>query len=370
MEANYELSLFRFIFIFIIIVKSTAADDDQLALPGCRSRCGDVDIPYPFGLSEDCYLNRKFSIRCENDNSTGRPTPIYGRNLVVTNISVQLHEITINLFVARRCFNESGHQVRLNKTSLDLTTLTVSGSKNSFVVLGCDSYAFLNGFENGTNYSMGCMSICNDRRDVTDDDGCSGIGCCQTDLPKRRLKNLSINPKSFSRHQSVMSFNPCTYAFVVKRNHFKFSRAFLDDFPEKELPVVADWTIQKDAPCRTEARNKSFCACGGNNTVIEPTAVDGSETQYQCRCAEGYDGNPYLPTGCKDRPSMKEVAVELEGLRKKGKHPWANEDDPLIDHLEETEYLIAHKDNDSGGTNANSAYDSIRDHVLLDFSGR
>ncbi|XP_062110217.1 putative wall-associated receptor kinase-like 16 [Humulus lupulus] len=300
MEANklsFRLLVPLFTIIFIIILKSTAADDhDQLALPGCRSRCGDVDIPYPFGLSEDCYLNRKFRIKCENNT-----TPINGKNAVVTNISVKFNEITINLLAARSCYNESGDQVDYHISGLRAKTLTISGSKNNFIVLGCDSYAFLNGFENGTKYSMGCMSTCNALGDVPDDGGCSGIGCCQIDLPKGRLKRLIIRPKSFFNHTRVMSFNPCTYAFIVQKNGFNFSREFLGNFPAKKLPVVADWTIEKDTSCSTtKARNDSFCACGGNSTVVELSAVNGSETQYKCRCKDGYEGNPYLPTGCRD----------------------------------------------------------------------
>ena len=74
-----------------------------------------------------------------------------------------------------------------------------------------------------------------------------------------------------------------------------------------------------------------------------------------------------------ERPSMKEVAMELEGLRKMEKHPWAK-DQELMTNLEETEYLLAetsisYQDTGSGSVPI-SAYDSIRGHVSLDFSGR
>lgn len=88
-----------------------------------------------------------------------------------------------------------------------------------------------------------------------------------------------------------------------------------------------------------------------------------------------------LNVNAEERPTMKEVAMELEGLRRMGKHPWAN-----TNHIneEETEYLLAHEtsvpfDKDvisQTSINANitvaptNNYDSIRDHLILDFSGR
>lgn len=68
-----------------------------------------------------------------------------------------------------------------------------------------------------------------------------------------------------------------------------------------------------------------------------------------------------------DRPSMKEVAMELEGLRITEKHPWVNEE---VMNMEEIEYLLAETSNAYDGSITTSAYDSIRDHAALDFSGR
>ncbi|KAJ7959207.1 Wall-associated receptor kinase [Quillaja saponaria] len=66
-----------------------------------------------------------------------------------------------------------------------------------------------------------------------------------------------------------------------------------------------------------------------------------------------------------DRPSMKEVGMELEGLRRTEKHPWVNMDL----NLEESEYLLP----DMSGvyvagesTSVNTAYDTMKEHVLND----
>ena len=63
---------------------------------------------------------------------------------------------------------------------------------------------------------------------------------------------------------------------------------------------------------------------------------------------------------------MKQVAMELEGLRLTENHPWVNAES----NSEETEYLLNGKPSDSynygGSSNNNSSgYDSIRSHVVV-----
>ncbi|KAL4319651.1 hypothetical protein GQ457_18G004840 [Hibiscus cannabinus] len=66
-----------------------------------------------------------------------------------------------------------------------------------------------------------------------------------------------------------------------------------------------------------------------------------------------------------ERPTMKEVAMELEGMRMMGKHhPWVNNDEP---NLEEMEYLLGEPSLKLGsdGATSNAAYDSMKDLLVL-----
>ena len=66
-----------------------------------------------------------------------------------------------------------------------------------------------------------------------------------------------------------------------------------------------------------------------------------------------------------DRPTMKEVATKLEGLRKVEMHSWVNVDS----NLEETKFLPG-ETSDSYKYNASNkstnVYNSVRDHVIFD----
>ncbi|KAF5467879.1 hypothetical protein F2P56_012089 [Juglans regia] len=270
-----------------------AAEPNGSALPNCPNRCGDVEIPFPFGIAHGCYLNQNddFFINCTQ--SAGRHQPMMG-NLVVQNISLEGH-LDILMFTTSICYNESGmRSTNIWWSSLQSSsTYTISSTQNVFVAVGCDTYAYLHGKQNNGNFSMGCMSICQNQRNVLNET-CSGIGCCQVDIP-RRVSKMTLEVNSFYNHTKVLNFNPCSYAFVVKKKLFNFSSVYISSLQINiTIPMVLDWTIGKER-CKY-AQLKSDYKCGGNSTCDDPENGYG----YRCQCKKGYEGNPYLPRACKD----------------------------------------------------------------------
>ncbi|MCI00614.1 wall-associated receptor kinase-like protein, partial [Trifolium medium] len=67
-----------------------------------------------------------------------------------------------------------------------------------------------------------------------------------------------------------------------------------------------------------------------------------------------------------ERPSMKEVAMELEGMMLMDKHSWINDDL----NVEENQYLLRESSSriyETGDSSKHGdiGYDSLKDHVLI-----
>ncbi|ESR34673.1 hypothetical protein CICLE_v10004630mg [Citrus x clementina] len=270
---------------------STAAAAHAQAKPRCPNRCGDVEIPYPFGTKRGCFLNKDFLITC--NDTFNPPKPFLGEsNIHVVNISIDGH-LNVLQYTAKDCYNAKGYSVDSNVPSITLSNFTVSNTENRFVVIGCDSYAYVRGYLGENRYRAGCMSLC-DSFDFVTNGSCVGIGCCQIEIPTG-LKGLDVVAHSYNNHTNVSSFNPCTYAFVVDQSQFHFASNYLEagGIPE-QLPIVLDWEITTNETCE-EAK-----VCGLNASCDKPKDNNNTSSGYHCKCNKGYEGNPYLSDGCQD----------------------------------------------------------------------
>jgi hypothetical protein len=57
-DSYYNMSIYR------------GADYNPEQKEHCPTSCGSMDIPFPFGLKEGCYANKKFRLNCTADNTT------------------------------------------------------------------------------------------------------------------------------------------------------------------------------------------------------------------------------------------------------------------------------------------------------------
>ncbi|KAK6938348.1 Wall-associated receptor kinase, galacturonan-binding domain, partial [Dillenia turbinata] len=278
--------------ILLMAVAAMAAEAESQALPGCQDSCGDISIPYPFGIGKGCYIDKHFNITC---NTTANKAYLGLGNINVLNISLDGQLRVLN-YAAYDCYNKSG-TTHHNEPQLNSTKFLLSHTHNKFTAVGCDTRAFVEGF--GENYyATGCITMC--RKNDTDslDTSCSGIGCCQTSIPKGANSYGRISVSSYYNHSYVLDFNPCSHAFVSEINSFNFSLDELLREPSvpatPEYPLVLDWTIGNQT-CDKANATPDY-ACKENTYCYDPENVPG----YRCNCSEGYQGNPYLSNGCQD----------------------------------------------------------------------
>ncbi|XP_059632386.1 wall-associated receptor kinase 2-like [Cornus florida] len=273
----------------VIPIAATVATPTALARPHCPHSCGNLPIPYPFGTREGCYLNSNFHITC---NELSKLMFLGNSILGVLDISIQRHELRISSWVAADCYDDLGRSIRRNNPFVWVSTFSISHTKNKFMVIGCDSYAYVRG-SLGVKYSTGCMSLCDTIDDVANN-SCSGIGCCQTSIPEG-VRDFNLSARSFKNHRNIMDFNPCSFAFVVEDGFYNFSTVDLFNLSNVvTMPVVLDWAIANETCAKAETL-ESY-ACGNNSICYEPHNNLG----YRCNCSQGYQGNPYLPNGCQD----------------------------------------------------------------------
>ncbi|XP_022846299.1 wall-associated receptor kinase 2-like [Olea europaea var. sylvestris] len=301
--------------LLIFVSKSISTQANfQIANPKCRDHCGNVSIPFPFGTREGCYFNETFSVTC---NETHYDLPkLYWTNstIQITNISLE-GQMRVSQFIAKDCYSQNGTRVLYKDPWIKVPLgFTINNTTNKFIVVGCDTYAYVSGYRENRNYETGCTSTCDNKDDLVDG-SCSGLGCCQMSISKH-VWEVEVTLNSFNNFSYVWDFNNCSYGFLAEESTFNFSASEFSRLRNVEmLPLVIDWSVG-DRTCAEARNNTSSYACKSvNSECYEPANGYG----YRCYCQAGYQGNPYLYHGCKDidecqDPSLNDCEHKCENI--------------------------------------------------------
>ncbi|KAJ8767937.1 hypothetical protein K2173_020877 [Erythroxylum novogranatense] len=256
---------------------------------GCNSTCGNVSVPYPFGVGDpSCAVNENFLLTCNHSSSP--PVLKYRQYTPVVNISVDEGTMVVRYRTAYDCYNGSGLVEEFHNSKTLGGSFTLSNTRNKLTVLGCDTVGQMTNEEK--TFGSGCFSLCDGN--IADYTNCSGVGCCQVEIPPH-LKTLNISSESTNNHTNVLDFNPCGFTFLADET-FKFSDWRLDATPSKleRYNSVVEWVIENKT-CDEAQKNLSSYACRENTNCTYSENNRG----YRCLCNQGFTGNPYLQ-GCQD----------------------------------------------------------------------
>ncbi|KAK4479598.1 hypothetical protein RD792_015118 [Penstemon davidsonii] len=314
----HSTTLFWFLFC-LLSAQSTSAQHTtpssnttfiNIAKPGCPSKCGNITIPYPFGIGigSNCSINSWFDIYC--DDSVNPPYMLISTRDDYRLIDVSESEVRIRIpYFSSRCYNINRNGTGFNLT-LDFTTTPYTLSNdNRLTLIGCSDLTVMEGYSEQyplpiiteSNFASGCVSFCSDG-DQTRNGSCPGNGCCQLAVPKGTVfLNASISGLEDRWGDVVGNNKPCSYSFLGEQNSFAFqavSDMYRPPFSIVDwlatVPVILDWRIGSEN-CSEAARNSTSFACQENSLCIDAEAGVGG---YRCGCSAGYGGNPYLPPGC------------------------------------------------------------------------
>ncbi|XP_059637971.1 wall-associated receptor kinase-like 8 [Cornus florida] len=319
----YSDSVVVLIFLLLLfLTKGTrSAADSNSHSKQCQEKCGNVSVPYPFGIGKGCYMNPMFEVFCKES------TLSYS-GFTTLEISVD-HYVRIYGPTVVNCYNKSSAKNSSVSHGLDSLPFRVSHTKNKFVAMGCNIFAYMIDGHN-KNYISGCASLCYNttkfigggcqtnipenlspfdlriqKINTTEqfwasNESCSGVGC-QTNIPENlspfdlQIQNINATEQFWASHES------CSTAFIADNNFSEFNTSvFTDDEFLPAVPLVLDWAIRSNLSCQEASGRKDY-ACGNNSKCFE----DGMG-YHRCRCSEGYQGNPYLSDGCQDIDECKD----------------------------------------------------------------
>ncbi|CAK7345819.1 unnamed protein product [Dovyalis caffra] len=289
--------VFQIIFLFWSL-NPFLAEAQPITKSGCQDRCGNISIPYPFGMQPGCYLEESFRIDC-NSSSTPRLS-INGINLELTKISVDsATTIQINFpIIFQNCSNKNSSS---NAPVVDMEGSPFAFSTtNRLVAVGCGNLTLLSRNESTV---QGCMANCSQNSSAASANttGCNGINCCQTTIPSdldffnATLTDVDDNGK-----------NQCKYAYLVDQNWFfnLSSSSNISVIRDMDfVPVMLDWRIDSGSyeklVANGSAYNLTYLTSSGTSTC-NMTGSQNSSGVLECSCLPGFQGNPYLPDGCHD----------------------------------------------------------------------
>nr|POE88702.1 wall-associated receptor kinase-like 8 [Quercus suber] len=282
----------RITFLLLLAVAYGLAEGaPPMAKHNCPDRCGNVSIPYPFGIGNNCFMHKTYEIVC-NESGVAAAAIAF---LVLPRIRVEVLEIRITdpyntndsfsepglirvkmPIISSNCINKSsaGSVARVNFSG---TPFFFSSSRNKFVSDGCDNLATMTGLD--PMMVVGCKTDCNKKKLKGK---CSGFDCCQTSVPD----GIQLLNVTFSNTSS------CQRAFLAETRWFDKTDPSASNHVLNldYVPVVLEWTV-------FNFTDYDFKELYYRRHINWDYTRYGVEYYY---CRYGFEGNPYLNMGCQD----------------------------------------------------------------------
>jgi hypothetical protein len=106
--------------------------------PDCLAKCGDVDIPFPFGVGDECAIHPGFGLSCTTVNGTTKP---YSGNVELTKILLADGKVWMKAStMSWRCSTQYFDGWTMNLTD---TSFWISEVDNEIIVMGCNTLAYM-----------------------------------------------------------------------------------------------------------------------------------------------------------------------------------------------------------------------------------
>ncbi|GAB2235372.1 hypothetical protein Droror1_Dr00025796 [Drosera rotundifolia] len=272
--------------------------------PGCPRQCGNLTIPYPFGMnnsvagSTSCSRDSMYEVFCSSSYDPPKAflSSVRDPSKMVEIIDISETQLRVRNEATIWCVDYI--YTSIHGRDQFIYPFPVSPTANKLLVIGCALEGSIQGPDGAVIASTQCSTSCSSTAGLQPDCG-NADTCCRSPLPKG-LSNFTISVQSTAT--LPIFYRQCNYAFIGDETklrvnvtpNFTDAAAYLNKINFYHLPVILDWAIVGET-CSQAKQNSSTYACEQNTSCSE--ADSGG---YHCRCLAGYQGNPYLPPGCTD----------------------------------------------------------------------
>ncbi|KAJ9178900.1 hypothetical protein P3X46_010746 [Hevea brasiliensis] len=290
------LSLISFTFTLLLTIQLAIARTPMVK-PNCADHCGNISIPYPFGLGKDCYMDEWFEIECD---TTSYPPTAFLRRINMELLGIDLRGGTANVrspIITSNCpGRDKGLPVNFTGSSFFLS------DSNIFIAIGCNTRALLT---HNTPQLVGCDSTCLAQNDVdwkemllkfttTYSDVywiqkyCNGYNCCQAVIPSfLQVFNASLQAVDGNYQRK----DDCKLAFLADGSSWVSKE---ETHSPVQFRMQLTWRINSSI-WKYDDFERANCTT---------SYISFYKAGFLCSCKNGYEGNPYL--GCTDIDECKD----------------------------------------------------------------
>ncbi|CAH8355608.1 unnamed protein product [Eruca vesicaria subsp. sativa] len=310
------MRLIRHLCLLLVLISNSAEPTVSIS---CQRHCGNISIPFPYGMGHGCYHNDWYEVKCKNFVPF---LPKIGKEVVQIDLPRPLKQednlveyvpsgsLRIKTRVSSLGCNGDSSRGEMTEELVNFsgTPFSISGN-NKLVAFGCNNKVTLTHIDPRI---VGCISTCDIMKPLlsSSENGCHGYKCCHASTPTESLDEIGVKIESIDGN---ITWGGCRVAFLTDQ----FDQPLrpwvnITDpkwfYERKYFTIQLKWHVlttnmsfEESLQCLTDPLydvHLKPCYCTGETIPDEISYL-------ACACTYGYEGNPYEVDGCKDVDECK-----------------------------------------------------------------